>query len=85
MATRNPTGFSADVRLWLRSGSQMIPLSHSSSTFVIAKTPIDLPAGDAEIIFSVDGEEYKRPVVLVTGMSTRRRETMVLSRDHLPF
>ncbi len=64
----------------------MIPLSHASSTFVIAWEAVDLPAGDAEIVFTVDDERYERPVRLVNGMSRGNREAMVLSRDGVsPF
>ena len=86
MAHQNPTGYSATVRIWLYYGEKMIPLSHASSTFVIAKAPEDLPAGDAEIVFTVDGERYERRVQLVDGMSVKRREAMVLSCDAIsPF
>ena len=74
------------MRLWLRCAGRMITLSHSASTFVIARTPIDLPPGNAEIVFEVDDERYERPVTLPSGMSADDRETMVLSRDTVsPF
>lgn len=64
----------------------MIPLCHSSSTFVIAREPVDLPAGEAEIILEVDGTRYQRPVTLPGGMRSDSREALVSSRDeYAPF
>lgn len=85
MGQTNPTGYSAAVRLWLICGTQAIPLSHVGATYVIAKEPVDLHPGDAEIVFTVDDERYTRPIHLVNGMSKDHREAMVLSRDNLPF
>ena len=86
MGTKNATGYSASVRIWLRRGNDMIPLSHSAATFVIARQPTNLPAGDADIVFTVDDARYERPVTLVNGMTTENREAMVLARDGVsPF
>jgi hypothetical protein len=86
MGTQTPTGYSASVRLWLLCNGRKIPLSHSSSTFVIAAEPVNLPAGDAKIVFTVDGTPYERAVTLPEGMSRDVREAMVISRDqHAPF
>ena len=81
MGEHNPTGYSASVRIWLSYGGQKIPLTHASSTFVIAREAIDLPPGDAEILFTIDDVPYTRAVSLVRGMSKDNREAMVLSRD----
>ncbi len=81
MGEHNPTGYSASVRIWLSCNGQMVPLTHASSTFVIAKEAIDLPCGDAKIIFTIDEVRYERPVSLVSGMSKNHREAMVLGRD----
>jgi len=87
MGIHNSTGYSADVRIWLRCDDQMlIPLSHASSTFVIAKNAIDYPACNAHIVFTIDEERFERPVRLVDGMKKESREAMVLSRDEIsPF
>jgi hypothetical protein len=86
MGENNPTGYSASVRLWLTCGSREIPLSHASSTFVIAKREEEVPPGAACIVFTVDGERYERPVTLVSGLTAPNREAMVLSRDEVsPF
>jgi hypothetical protein len=86
MGEHNRTGYSASVRLWLACDVREIPLSHASSTFVIAKQPESVPPGPATIIFSVDGERYERPVTLVSGLNPSNREAMVLSRDEVsPF
>jgi hypothetical protein len=86
MGETNPTGYSAAVSIWLRHGERMIPLSHASSTFIIASAPTDLPPGNAEIVFTVDEAQYKRDVTLPQGMTRQSREAMVLSRDGItPF
>jgi hypothetical protein len=86
MGEHNPTGYSASVRIWLVAGDRKIPLSHSSSTFVIAKAPVELPAGDASIVFTIDDEEFTRPITLPNGMTLASREAVVLSRDSVaPF
>jgi hypothetical protein len=85
MEQNNPTGFSAAVRLWLVAGDKQIQLSHASSTFVIAKEATDLPPGNAQIICTIDGERFERPVHLVNGMTRECREAMVLSRGPIPF
>jgi hypothetical protein len=72
--------------MWMMCGDQRIPLSHTSSTFVIARTSVDLPACDARIVYTIDDARYERDVVLVNGMTRASREGMVLSRDHVsPF
>lgn len=64
----------------------MIPLSHSAATYVIAREPVDLPAGDAEVVFEVDGTRYERAVTLPGGMRSDVGETVVSSRDGVaPF
>jgi hypothetical protein len=85
MAQENSAGFSAAVRIWLVAGDKQIQLSHASSTFVIAKEATDLPPGNAQIICTIDGERFERPVHLVNGMTSKCREAMVLSRDLIPF
>jgi hypothetical protein len=85
MAHEDSTGFSADVRIWLEAGDKLVQLSHSSSTYVIAKEAIDLPSGNASIVCTIDGKRFERPVHLVNGMTKNNREAMVLSRDLIPF
>lgn len=82
MGRETPTGYSASVRIWLRYGERMIPLSHSSATYVIPWAPIDLPPGDGQIVVEVDGTQYERPVTLPGGMRSGDREVMVTARDH---
>ena len=76
-----PKGFSASVRIWLRYGDHLIPLSHCASTFVIAAQPVDLPAGEAQIVLEVDGTRFERPVTLPGGMRIDTLETPVTARD----
>jgi hypothetical protein len=81
MGQETLTGYSTSIRLWLRYSGRIIPLSHSSATFVIAWQPIDLPVGDAEIVFTVDGTPYERAIKLPNGMQANSYETMISSRD----
>ena len=86
MGCANPTGYSASVRLWLRCGDQMVPLSHTAERFVIAWEPVDLPPGDAEIVYTIDNAPFERPVTLIHGMSRTSREATVRSREPVaPF
>jgi hypothetical protein len=86
MGITNPNGYSATVRIWLQVGHQRVPLTHTSSTFVIAREASELPAGDAQIIFEIDDTPYVRDVTLVQGMKSPSREAMVVSRDGIaPF
>jgi len=86
MGNANPTGYSAAVRIWLRRGDRLVRLSHTCGSFVVAKERVDLPPGDAEIVFTIDDEQFERPVTLPNGMSTATRETTVSERDSVaPF
>ena len=72
--------------MWLSCGDRRISLSHTSSTYVIAKEPADLPPCDADIVFTIDGTRYERPIKLINGMTSSSREAAVASRDHIaPF
>ena len=67
-------------------GGRRIPLSHTSADFVIAWEAVDLPAGEAEILFTIDGTEYRREIHLDQGMSTSNRQAPVSARDSVaPF
>jgi len=81
MGKWNPTGYSADVRIWLVCGDRRIRLSHASSQFVVAVEAVDLPAGEARIEFTIDGAHFAREVTLPGGMSADRREIAVSDRN----
>jgi hypothetical protein len=86
MGKRTPTGYSADVQIWLICGDRRIKLSHASSTFVVAAEAVNLPACDAQIEMTIDGDRYERPVSLPGGLSAERREATVFDRDGVaPF
>lgn len=86
MGKFNPTGYSADVQLWLVSDQHRIPLTHSGDTFVIAANPVEMPPCDAKIIVMVDSVQFERPVRLAHGMSQHIRQTAVHSIDQIaPF
>jgi hypothetical protein len=86
MGKVNETGYSATVRLWLQCAGHTLPLAQTSSTFIIAKEPIELPPNTpAQIIATVDDTTYRRDVTLVHGMTRNCPEAMILARDHIPF
>lgn len=78
---------SAEIDMWLDCGALgRISLSHVSSTFVVAAEAANIPACDARIILTVDGQQFVRPIKLVQGLSQSCRESMILSRDGVsPF
>lgn len=80
MGKTNSTGYSADVRIWLIASGTLVELSHAAGTFIIAKCPVELPAGDAHVVFSIDETRYERPVTLVKGMTQNCREAVVAAR-----
>lgn len=73
----NPTGYSSVVRLTLRQNGHEVSLSHSCDSFVIARNPIDLPAGPATVVTQIDDQRYERTVVLTVGMSSQRGKTLI--------
>jgi hypothetical protein len=85
MGQHHSTGYSAAVQIWLDVAGTLVQLSHAAATYVIAKTAIDLPPSDANLVFTVDAVRYERPVRLVRGMSSTKRRARILSRDDLPF
>jgi len=79
--------YSADVNMWIDCGVHgCVALTHTASTFVIAADAHELPACDAELILTIDGRRYVRPIRLVNGMTRMSRKAMILSRDAIaPF
>ena len=63
--------YSASVELSLRVGTSVFPLHKVSPTRVVMRTPIDLPAGDAELVVSIDGKDQVSRVCLPLGDSIR--------------
>jgi hypothetical protein len=76
---------SADVRMWLEYGEHgQIHLSRITPTSVVTRDAVGVPAGDADLVVVVDGEEMRQRVH-VTG-SSRGRVAMVLAADQVaPF
>lgn len=74
--------FSAEIGLWLECDEGRFPLAQTGPDFVIAADARTLPPGYcASIVVSVDGEEHRRPVVLVMGMSADEPMTPVRCVD----
>ena len=76
---------SAEVRMWLDCGEHgHIQLSRITPTSVVTRDALNVPAGDADLVVVVDGEEM-RTRVHITG-SSRGRVAMVLAVDQVaPF
>ena len=58
--------YSAAVTLSLVAGNQTFPLSEIGSNGFTLREPSQLPAGDAEVVMTVDGREYRWSVALPT-------------------
>lgn len=57
-------GYSARVRLFLRTGEEQIPLGQVGPDRVCFRKPTSVPSGAAQLIVEVDGNETVTPVVL---------------------
>jgi hypothetical protein len=69
------TSYSAEVDMWLDCGEHgTIPLAQVASTFVIAASPVNLPACIARLILMIDGRQLERRVRLSAGMSGREAQ-----------
>ena len=80
--TNGKTNCSADVDMWMDcDGHGKVPLAQASSTFVVAATAVDVPPCDARIVLTVDGERFDRRVRLVNGISTDRKDAIVVSES----
>jgi len=66
---------SAEIKMWLDCGSHgTIPLSRITPTMIVAKEPRAVPAGEAEIVVTVDGR-YIRTKVMLNGGFAKGRTT----------
>jgi hypothetical protein len=83
------TPFSAEVDLWLeldQEPTRTVPLTQAGVDFIAFAEPIDLPAGPGWVIVSVDGEEYRNRVYLVSGTSMASRKAAIACyKDDVPF
>lgn len=59
--------YSADVHLSLRVGRIVFPLHKVSPTRAVMRNPVDLAAGPAELVVSVDGKDQVSKVRLPLG------------------
>lgn len=82
MGQANPTGYSADVKLWLVIDGERVLLSQVAPTFVIAKAPVQRRQPcDAYVVVSVDGRERSRPVRLIDGIDPGEVRTQIRPRE----
>jgi len=84
------TPFSSEVDLWLEVEGYPpgnIALSQAGADFVVVTEPIDLPAGPAWVVVSVDGHLYRNRVHLTRGISQdhSRVPTAACCENDLPF
>lgn len=59
--------FSADIRLELRAGGRTIDLASIGPGAVVARLPVELDRGPAEIVMTVDGDPVTWQVTLPNG------------------
>ena len=79
-------GYSPEVDIWMEcDGFDVIPLRQASPNFIIAFEAQHLPACNANIVVTVDGRRFVRPVFM-NGMTPESAEATVFSRDRVsPF
>ncbi len=81
------TPFSTRVDLWLECEHGVVPLAQAGAEFVIAVEPVHIPACEAYVIVSVDGQQHRNRVRLIHGLSADnpRAKTVACDNDGLPF
>jgi hypothetical protein len=86
LANRIPS-HSAEVEMWLDCGIHgCVPLNRVSPSAVVAKSPVDVPAGDVDLVVSVDGQVHRVRVHLANGFSRTNPTATILAVDHVaPF
>jgi len=67
MTAFNSSPHSANIRLCLRQGDKVVPLSHVAPDFVVFAVTEVLCDGDGEIIVEIDGETFTRKVMITAG------------------
>ena len=58
-------GYSSDVRLWLRIGSETLPLSKIGPGYLHLRSGAELTKGHAELIMNVDDREHSWSIQLL--------------------
>lgn len=75
--------FSAEVRLELRVEGQTHELAGVGSKFCIPRQQLDLPACNADILMTVDGDLFSWPVRLPHGAVPFQHEIPVAFRGEM--
>jgi len=75
--------FSAEVRIELVVDGVAHELAGVGPTFFVSRHPIDIPACDAEIRMTVDGDAFVWPVRLPYGSIPGRRDTDITVRGEM--
>lgn len=79
-----PERYSADISLWLDCAQGRFPLAQVGDSFIMSDSPLTLPAGEAIVCVSVDGQVFPRAVRL-SGMEHGAREAMITPNDGIPI
>lgn len=75
--------FSADVRIDLVINGLSHELAGVGPTFFVSREPLNIPACDAEIRMTVDGDAFVWPVRLPHGARSDQRETAITMRGEM--
>ena len=59
IAQSSQSGYSADVRLWVRFNGRAVPLAQVGPDRIMLRDAEPVPVGAAEVVVSVDGRERR--------------------------
>jgi hypothetical protein len=73
---------SADVAFWLECGPHgRIEIARLTRRRVFPMQPVFIPPGEAELVISVDGKQFRQRVKLLEGLSPTRLSALALPVD----
>lgn len=75
--------FSAEVRIELRVEGEAHELAGVGTTFFVPRQRFDLPACNADILMTVDGDVFLWPVRLPHGADRSQREVRIALRGDM--
>jgi hypothetical protein len=82
-ANQEPTVYSATVHINLTVNGFILPVCQLGPNFLVLKTPIEHPPGEAEIAMSIDGREDRWRVRLPDGIQAGKRKTAISKVLHV--
>jgi hypothetical protein len=74
------TGYSAEVRLHLVVGDEVLELASIGPAEISLREPAELPPGPAEIVMHVDSFERRWQVYLPDGISLQSRDVRTVTQ-----